>query len=385
MLFSLLESYYGFIKLPLSVGSINDNTSPTNSPVPSQQHPDSGARQPGSESDSATTHELVLTRATELNIVTEPDRVYEPASSSIAEGVNVEFVGMEVSPAQSPASKSECLAIALENCFDFGEIDFLSPLLPPESVCYVPNSLAPPRLLLPPPLQNTVEIKFCVGFCTALQALLQSPVNPATQSSLPLISPSLPPLSGGSTPQACWEPSLSGCGKPMDPPPASARSTTPRPVTLTPALHPPSTSAVIIGRSASPGSLGPLALPGSDITAPPLQTVAPPFLRVCLPPQSFQLNLSPLDPCCHLGGSSLRLLESCCCIGSLAAWWASSTSSSSLESLWCRLSLHIHGSCLLQRHRGALSQLWPGSTSTCLCSRPFPSCPLHLHLLRPFC
>lgn len=116
-------------KSSLTVGPINDDPSPTNYPVPSQQHPNCGDWQPettaSNESNSAVTCEPAQTRATELNIATEPEyQMCEPAASSIAEGVNVEFVGMEVSTALPPATETECLAIALENCFDFGEVDF---------------------------------------------------------------------------------------------------------------------------------------------------------------------------------------------------------------------------------------------------------------------
>lgn len=70
------------------------------------------------------TCESALTIAAKLNIATEsehrvPDQVCELAASSIVEGVNMKIVGMEVSPTHSPTTECDCLAISLENCFDF--------------------------------------------------------------------------------------------------------------------------------------------------------------------------------------------------------------------------------------------------------------------------
>ncbi|ROL52175.1 hypothetical protein DPX16_6052 [Anabarilius grahami] len=176
---------------PLTVDIIDDDTSPTSYPVPSQ-HPDCGNWQheptAGCERDFAVTFEpesdrsrtsplslrnVGLTRKEHTkpreglcrdvrarerpkqNITTEPkkcgsDQVCEPGAPSVAEGVLVEFEGMVVSPANPPTTESEFLASTWENCFDFGEVNLL-PVLPSESDSHV--SLPLSHRCLPSSLQ----------------------------------------------------------------------------------------------------------------------------------------------------------------------------------------------------------------------------------------
>lgn len=179
---------------------------------------------------------------------------------------------------ETPATESECLDIMLESCFDFGEVDVLPPFPPPESV-YVPNLLVPPRLPPPPPPQNAIETALSfVGFCAVFQASLQPSVNPATWSSLPLISLSVV--------SQHLRPAGSHLFPGLDEP-VFVCSAPSRPVTLAPAhmLLPPSMSAVTVRHSASLSSLDTSAPPGSDI-APPWPWTCGPFAA-----------LRPFHPC----------------------------------------------------------------------------------------
>lgn len=64
------------------------------------------------------------------------------------------------------------MAVALEKCFDVGEVDFLSPLLLLKSVCNITNLLVLPSLPHSPPLQIAIDtVLFFIGFCSALQLL----------------------------------------------------------------------------------------------------------------------------------------------------------------------------------------------------------------------
>ncbi|XP_067298901.1 uncharacterized protein [Pseudorasbora parva] len=162
----------------------------------------------------------------------------EPTDPSIAEGVLVEFEGMEPRP-PSTTEKSESSSSVL---------------------------LTPPILPRPSPLQTAIINQSSVTSLCVLQSALQPSANLTIQSSLPPISPSVsskPPLSEAATPQTGWESSIAGCLKPVAPP---------RPVTLAPSLLPPSAPAWTIGHSTSQGSLGRSAPPGSDIAITPLRT-----------------------------------------------------------------------------------------------------------------
>lgn len=109
------------------------------------------------------------------------------------------------------------------------------------------------------------------------------------------------------THRACWEPSLPGCGELLDLSPWLLCSFLnvsndhwifrPRRAPSERRLHLGRTSPCFRCRLA-----GRLLL-----SSPLLLRLALPFLRLRLCPWSFQLNLSPLDSCCHLGGSSLWL------------------------------------------------------------------------------
>ncbi|ROL45369.1 hypothetical protein DPX16_4710 [Anabarilius grahami] len=257
---------------------ISDDASPTPTPVHSHQHPDCKDRQheptADREEDFAATFEPAPTRATEQDIATEPeqrgtDQVCEPAVPSVAEGILVEYEGMEVSPTQPPATESEFLVNSGDIFSDLEEVNMQPVVL---------QSLAPPSLPLPPPLQKIFgTLSFSELFST-LQTPLSS-ATPAIQSSLSPISPSVSPspLSGRVPPRDCWEPPHPGREEPGVPPPASELFTPPRPVDLapTPTLLPPSSSASTIGHSVSLGSLGTSALPGSDIATPLQRTYGP--------------------------------------------------------------------------------------------------------------
>ncbi|ROI93597.1 hypothetical protein DPX16_5363 [Anabarilius grahami] len=269
---------------PLTVGAVDDDASLTHNPVHNQDHPDGEDQQleptAGHVSDSAATFVPAPVGATEPNNAMEPeqhesDQVCEPDATSIAEGVLVDIEVMEASPTHPPATEREFLDAAWDLCH-FGDIepfDLLS-----ESVNHVPSSLSPPILPLPPPLQNDFEtVLFHVDICTTLHDPLQSPTSSATLSSLSPISPSvppLPPLSGAVTPLDCWESSPPGLREPVAPPSTFACSTPLQPddLTPTPALLPPSVSAVTIGPSSSLDFLGTSTPLLSDSALPTPQT-----------------------------------------------------------------------------------------------------------------
>lgn len=170
----------------------------THNPVTSQNHPDceDWQHEPtvDSETDSAMMFEPAAMGSTKLNVTSEPrqrvhDQVCEPALLSNVEGALVEYNGIEVSPAHPLTTESEFLVTELENCFDFGEVDCLPPLLSPEPVC------SPLILLVPPTFSQTTtsELVCFLSICLSLQSFLESLAIPATQSSLTPISPSVPP------------------------------------------------------------------------------------------------------------------------------------------------------------------------------------------------
>ncbi|ROL55154.1 hypothetical protein DPX16_5439 [Anabarilius grahami] len=231
---------------------ISDDASPTPTPVHSHQHPDCEDRRheptADREEDFAATFEPAPTRATEQDIATEPeqrgtDQVCEPAVPSVAEGILVEYEGMEVSPTQPPATEIWPLPASLSHHL----------------------------------FKNVLGLSFSELFST-LQTPLSS-ATPAIQSSMSPISPSVSPspLSGRVPPRDCWEPPPPGREEPGVPPPASELFTPPRPLDLapTPTFLPPSSSASTIGHSASLGSLGTSAPPGSDIATPLQRTYGP--------------------------------------------------------------------------------------------------------------
>ncbi|ROL46905.1 hypothetical protein DPX16_20557 [Anabarilius grahami] len=261
---------------PLTVDIVDDDTSPTSYPVPSHQHLDYRDRQPepttGNERHSAAMYKPAHTRATELNIATEPERrvpeqVCEPAASTIAEGVLVEFDGMERSSAHPPATESE-------DTFELHAVQ-----LELEALERQIRTLLEKQAELRE-RQTTLETSRADAHQSSF--LPQSPTNPVVPSSMPPISPSAPPLSGESTPRVLRESSLHGCEKPLALPSASARSSPPRSVVgstwvryrytyatdlqagrYSPALHPfvlgqllpPSGSASALGRSCSTSAL----------------------------------------------------------------------------------------------------------------------------------
>ncbi len=133
-----------------------------------------------------------------------------------------------------------------------------------------------PNQCLPPPLCSPVSL--CLpSFSVPHQSVTQPSATPAALSSLSPIIPSvppLPPLSGVVTLWACCEPLPPGHGDHEAPPPDLDLSILPRFVALIPepVLLLPLPTVEPIRHSASPGSLGPSAPPGSDITLPMLWT-----------------------------------------------------------------------------------------------------------------
>ncbi|ROI80400.1 E3 ubiquitin/ISG15 ligase TRIM25 [Anabarilius grahami] len=289
---------------------IDDDTSPTSYPVPSQQHSDCEDRQPeptaGNESHSAATYTPAQTRATELNIALEPEQRVPDQSVYLSVSPLVPF-----SPELS-----------------------VSPLVPPSPVF-------PPNLPHPLPLQHSLDSVFCFGLSSAPQFLPQSPAIPVAPSSMP-------PLSGEATPWALWESSGHGCEKPLAPPSASACSSPPQSEVPTPAptLLPPSMPAETVGLSASQDSLSTSAPPGSGIAPPTPRTYGPvATLRPSTPSSLASSSLPQAPPPPSVAPARLqpsgslpssrgvvttamsrpsRSSESLHYIGSLASRWASS-------------------------------------------------------------
>ncbi|XP_051734632.1 uncharacterized protein si:ch73-321d9.2 isoform X1 [Ctenopharyngodon idella] len=192
-------------------------------------------------------------------------------------GVLVEFEGMDASPAQTPATESKHKMDLLDSFIECAEINTLCPCNSYESESSTVLS-SPPNLPLPPPQITAIKDTLSLVSCAILHD--QIIAKPVTQPSLPPISPvdsPHPPLSGVASSWSCWEPTLPGRQESVASPPASSCSVLPRPVDLAPAptLLLPSTPASTIEHSDSPGSLGTLAPPGSDVAKPPLRTCGP--------------------------------------------------------------------------------------------------------------
>lgn len=166
----------------------------------------------------------------------------------------------------------------------------------------------PPNL----PLQNTIEIYFLLVFVLPLK-LLSSP-----QPFLPVFSVSLQPRCSTST-SSLWHSYTaerlgvisSWTWEPMAPPPAFVRSIPPQPdsLTPTPALLPPSTSAVTIGLARLPRNLSSTWVGHRTTFAMDLRAVR--YTQPSTPSTAARSALghssSILNPCFNLGGSSLRL------------------------------------------------------------------------------
>ncbi|ROI16606.1 hypothetical protein DPX16_22583 [Anabarilius grahami] len=202
---------------PMTVGIDYNDTSPTATPVPSQEPPDGVACQRNATGDrepaSTAMQEPATSGTTERNIGAEPehsvsDQVCEFAATSVAEGVSEEHEGLEWSPAHTPAT--ETLSHA----------------------CY-------PALAV------------------SHHSLSSTPASSQWR---------------GYT-WACCEPA-SGSDDLAAPPPASDPVVTPRLVVLTPPplLLPPSCTSETIELSAPLDSLGPSTPPGSDIASTSPQT-----------------------------------------------------------------------------------------------------------------
>ncbi len=179
----------------------------------------------------------------------------------------MEFEGMEVSTAHTPTTESDCL-LDLDTLFQFGEVETLSL---PKSV--LSDSLVPPSLSLPPPLQAALrDFLFLFGFCAFLHSPSSSATNVVQSSSSSGSTSMSPPLSGGAPSQGCRESLSPGLEQTVALPLASDGSAPPRPTILTPVLLPPSIPVWNISHSALPGYLGQSAPPESDFTTPPRQT-----------------------------------------------------------------------------------------------------------------
>lgn len=95
--------------------TIEDTACPAPNPVLNQDYPAYKDRQAepttGSNKDSTVMLEPTPLRATKDHIASEPeqqapDQVFKPGMSSIADGVLVEFEGLEVSPVPPPTLES---------------------------------------------------------------------------------------------------------------------------------------------------------------------------------------------------------------------------------------------------------------------------------------
>ncbi|ROL53905.1 hypothetical protein DPX16_19591 [Anabarilius grahami] len=247
---------------PLTVDIVdNDDTSPTSFPVPSHKHPDCEDRQheptAHREKDFATMFEPAPTGATEQNITTEPeqrgtDQVCEPAAPSVAEGILVEYEGME-SPATPVTQPS------------------LSPISPSVSPPSSLSGVDPPRDCWEPPPPGREE-----PVAPPPASELSTPPRPVDLASTPMLFP--PSSSAGTIGHSA---SLGSLG--TSAPPGSALPQAPPPPSVAPAPPLPSGSllpprgviAAALSRSPRPsGSLRVIVSPAAW-WAPPSMSSSP--------------------------------------------------------------------------------------------------------------
>ncbi len=163
--------------------SPSDLTMTTPAPLPTQcptRNCDEQHHQPSSDRkpDFVAMYEPAPTGVMEQNITSELEllvsgQVCELAASSITVGVHVVYLGMEVSPAQTPTTDITFLA-TLFCCFDFGEDDCLPPLLHPN---------------------RTAPLLSHWSFPASVSRLLSKYLTVSSQIMLFCASPSVPPQS----------------------------------------------------------------------------------------------------------------------------------------------------------------------------------------------
>ncbi|ROL44309.1 Neurexin-1a-beta [Anabarilius grahami] len=155
-------------------------------------------------------------------------------------------------------------------------------LSPPQSTTPEPPAdwkLPPVETIEPTPEDGKAELNICLEpkhlgesdqgcelTSSSIAVGVLTSTKPVTKSSSSPISPAVsprPPLSGDVTPWTCWEPTPPGRYEPV-PPPQPHRALFRLDPAPAPTLLLPSTPASTIKHSASPGSLGPSAPPGSD-------------------------------------------------------------------------------------------------------------------------
>lgn len=180
------------------------------------------------------------------------------SSSHLTRCALVKSEGKEESPVHPPATESITLATPLSAL----QSDDSS-----SSVLSVPSCFP-----LPPTHQiNLEDLALIIGLFLSNIVLSPYPFPLPTRHHLP---PVHPPLSGADPPLASWEPSLPEQEKPVTLPLTSVDITPPQPVSQTslPTLLPPLIAMWTIDHLASPGFLGQLDSPGSDLATTALRT-----------------------------------------------------------------------------------------------------------------